>query len=187
MLLPVTDQGCFFVVTFGFGVVGFMRGWRREIVSLVFVLLAVFLIHPDSAKTFGQTIVRLPAVIGYLATGTPQPAPDPPIKGPLVPWESLALFFIAVVVGYVVGNKVFARPAAHHERFIGIIPALISGAFILAYVDTFLSQQGGQPRVTVAVGTPDPANYLPILFVVAIIALVIALIAARAKKTPAKK
>jgi hypothetical protein len=187
MSLPITDQGCFFVAIFGFGVVGFTRGWRREVISLVSVLLSVFLIHPDSAKNFGLTVVRVPAVIGFLITGTPQADPAAPLKGPLVPWESLVLFAVVVVLGYVVGNKVFPGPSGHHERFIGIVLALVSGAFIMTYVDSFLSQQGGQPRVTVAVGTPDPTNYLPILFVIAIIALVIALIAARAKKTSAKK
>jgi hypothetical protein len=187
MSLPITDQGCFFVVIFAFGVVGFMRGWQRELISLVFVLLAVFLIHPDSAKNFGQSIVRVPAVLGFLLTGTAQSAPAAPVNGPLVPWESLALFAIAILLGYTLGNRIFPKPSAHHERFIGIVPALISGAFILVYVEGFLSQESGQPRVTLAVGAPDPANYLPILFLVAIVALVIALIASRAKKSSAKK
>ena len=44
-----------------------------------------------------------------------------------------------------------------------------------------------QARPAVAVQAPDPANYVPVIFAIAIVSLVVALIAARAKKPPAKK
>ena len=187
--LPFTDQQCFFVVMLAFIVIGFQRGWRRELVSLVFVLLGVFLVRPDSSRTFAQFLARLPGTITFFMTGTPQPSVAGPTTTPLGAWGSLLLFAIVMGIGYFVGNKAFpAKPATPHERFIGIVPAVISGAFVLAYFSSFFPKNAaGQSLFTVAVQPPDPANYVPVIFVIAVVAVVIALIAARAKKTPAKK
>src|SRR2546423_248719 len=186
MSLPFTEQQCFFVAILAFVVIGFQRGWRRELVSLVFVLLAVFLIHPDSGRTFAQFLGRLPTVLAYLVGGNvpPQTAATESVSTFLGPWGPLLVFVAIIALGYVVGNRAFPRPATPHERFIGIVPAIISGAFILAYLSSLLPKTQGN-LVTVAVQAPDPANYVPVIFAIAIVSLVVALIAARAKKPPA--
>lgn len=188
MSLPFTEQQCFFVAILAFVVIGFQRGWRRELVSLVFVLLAVFLIHPDTSRSIADFLARLPAVLVYLVGGnaTPPTATAESVSSFLGPWGTLLVFAVVVVVGYIVGNRVFPRPSTPHERFIGIVPAIISGAFILAYLSSLLPKSQGN-LVTVAVQAPDPANYVPVIFAIAIVALVIALVAARTKKPPAKK
>ena len=74
------------------------------------------------------------------------------------------------------------------ERFVGIVPAVISGAFVLAYLNSYFPKDStGQSLFTVAVQPPDPGNYVPVIFVIAVVAVVIALIAARAKKTSVRK
>ncbi|MBV9231410.1 MAG: hypothetical protein JOZ18_19020 [Chloroflexi bacterium] len=187
--LPFTEQQCFFVVMLAFIVIGFQRGWRRELVTLVFVLLGVFLVRQDTGRTFAQFLARLPGTITFFMTGTPQPGVAGPATSPLGPWGSLLLFAIVMGVGYFVGNKAFpAKPATPQERFIGIVPAVISGAFVLAYLDSFLPKDAsGRSALVVNVQSPDPGNYVPVIFVIAVVAVVIALIAARAKKSPAKK
>lgn len=189
MSLPFTDQQCFFVAILVFAIVGFQRGWRRELVSLVFILLAVFLVRPDSSKTFGQFLGRLPSTLSYLLTGTAQSSAPPPATSSFMgPLGSLLLFIVIGAIGYLVGNKVFAKPTTPQERFIGIVPAIISGAFVLAFVSNFFPRNAaGRSLFTVAIQPPDPGNYLPVIFVIAVVSLVVGLIAARTKKTPAKK
>lgn len=190
MSLPFTDQQCFFVAILVFGIVGFQRGWRREVVSLVFVLLAVFLVHPDSSKTLSQALSRLPDSVSLLVTGTAKPnTASGGVGGFLGPLGSLLIFLVIVVIGYLVGNKAFGRPSAPQERFIGVVPAIVSGAFVLSFLNSnfFPKDAAGRSLFTVAVQPPDPGNYLPVIFVIAVVALVVALIAARTKKTPVKK
>jgi hypothetical protein len=188
MSLPFTEQQCFFVAILAFVVIGFQRGWRRELVTLVFVLLAFFLIRPDSGRSFGEFLARIPAVFAYLLGGTAAPPTTTAdqVSSFLGPWGPLLIFAAIVALGYYIGNKAFPKPALPTERFIGIIPAIIYGAFILAYLSSILPKSQGN-LVTVAVQAPDPSNYVPVIFAIAIVALVVALVAARAKKPPAKK
>jgi len=188
-LVPLADYQCFYVAILVFVVVGFQRGWRRELVTLVFVLLGFFLlISPNSSKTVFDFIARLPSVIGYLFTGSGQSvvAPSGNFLGP---WGSLILFGLVVAAGYYVGNKAFPKPSTPPERFIGVIPGVISGAFIIGYLNLFVkgAQAPGPSNLTVAVQTPDPSTYIPVIFVIMIVAVVVALIAARAKKPAPKK
>ena len=193
--LPFTAQQCFFVAILVFIVVGFQRGWRRELITLVFVLLAVILIRPGSNSGFiSGLFTRIPAMIGYLftgstSTGTSGTAVSNSFLGP---WGSLLLFILVVALGYIVGNRAFPKPTNPTERFIGIVPSVISGAFILYYLTTgpfFAKNTSGQPFFSVVVQPPDPTNYVSIIFVIAVVAVVVGLIAARAKKSapPAKK
>lgn len=183
--LPFTDQQCFFIVMLAFVVIGFQRGWRREVITLVSVLLAFFLIHPDSGRNFTLFFVRLPGTITYLLTGVPQripPADTTPTF--LGPWGSLVLFFGIIALGYYIGQKAFPGKASAlpvHERLIGIVPAVISGAFVLYYLSNnfFPKDQAGQSLFTVAVQPPDPTNYIAIIFAIALLAVVVALIARR--------
>lgn len=192
MLLPISDQQCFFIAILAFIVGGFIRGWRREIISLVFVLLAVVLVGPNTSQTVGAFLSRLPATLGYLFGFTPASQPNVipqgcTAQGCMTPFWSLLIFACLVALGYIIGNRVFPRPSTPHERFIGVVPAVISGAFILGYLSKYFVGQSGQARVNITLPAPDPTNYVPIILVIAIVAVVIGLIAARAKKAPAKK
>ncbi|GAC1389612.1 MAG: hypothetical protein NVS4B11_07320 [Ktedonobacteraceae bacterium] len=188
--LPFTDQQCFFVAILVFIIVGFQRGWRRELITLVFVLLAVILIRPNavSGRTIGELFARIPTVLGYLLTGSTRTAAAPAAATTnfLGPWGTLIGFIVVVALGYIIGNRVFPKPANPAERFIGIVPAIISGAFILGYLTTnnfFAKNQQGQSFFSVVVQPPDPSNYVPVIFVIAVIAVVVGLIAARTKKS----
>ena len=193
--LPFTASECFFVAILVFIVVGFQRGWRRELITLVFVLLAVILIRPSTDGGFIASIfARIPALFSYLFTGSTQTGSTGAAisNNFLGPWGTLLIFAIVVAIGYVVGNRAFPKPTNPTERFIGIVPSVISGAFILGYLTSgnfFAKNQQGQSFFSVVVQPPDPTNYMPILLVIGIIAVVVGLIAGRAKKAapPAKK
>ncbi|HEX4203056.1 MAG TPA: CvpA family protein [Ktedonobacteraceae bacterium] len=188
MLLPISSQQCFFIAILVFIVIGFVRGWRREVISLVFVLLAVILVGPSTSQTVGNFLDRLPATLGFLfglCTTCNQSTTAQP--GAMAPFWSLILFIFIVLLGYLIGNRVFSRPGEPHERFIGIVPAVIAGAFIMGYLSRYFINQTGQNRVSIALPAPDPTNFVPIIIVILIVAVVIGLIAARSRKAPAKK
>jgi hypothetical protein len=185
--LPFTNSQCFFVAILVFIVVGFQRGWRRELITLVFVLLAVILIRPNASGFITGLFARIPAMLGYLFTGSTQTgATGTAVSNNFLgPWGTLLVFIIVVALGYIVGQRVFPKPATPAERFIGIVPSVISGAFILYYLTTgpfFAKNTSGQSFFSVVVQPPDPTNYVPIIFVIAVVAVVVGLIAARAKK-----
>jgi hypothetical protein len=194
MTLPFTEQQCFFVAIFAFIVAGFYRGWRREVISLVFILLGIFIAQPATASAIGAFLDRLPALINYLLTGTP--APPAPLQAPQISFGvagTLLLFALIVALGYYVGNRAFPKPATPAERFIGVVPALISGAAVLYYLNNssiFTKNANGQENLAAVFQIPDPAAYVPLLFLIALIAVIVALISNRtAKKSapPAKK
>ena len=177
---------CFFVGILAFAVFGFQRGWRRELISLVFILLASVLITASTSDAVGTFLGRIPAGLAYLVGLSAAPSSQPLsfIQGPI--W-SLAIFGALIVLGYFVGNRVFPKPATPPERIIGIIPGVVSGAIVLGYLANFIQQQQSNPTVSVDLTTANPGNYIPVIFVVAILALVVAIIVARTRKPAAKK
>ncbi|WP_220194087.1 hypothetical protein [Ktedonospora formicarum] len=153
----------------------------------MFVLLGVFLIRPDSGKTFMDFLGRLPQVFGFLVTGSSSSGgaqtPAQTTNFFLGPWGAIVLFAAIVGLGYYIGNKAFPKPGTPHERFLGVIPGIVAGAFILAYLSSLIPKTAtGQSLFTVAVQAPDPGNFVPVLFLIAIVAVIVALIASRAKK-----
>lgn len=185
--LQFTDQQCFFAVMVVFVALGLQRGWRREMVSLVFVLLAVILVRPESVKNLGAFFGHGLSMLGSVVTGASQKASagtDNQFPGP---WGSVVLFVGLIVLGYFVGNKAFAKPATPAERFIGVVPAVASGAFVLSYVSSMVPKNAaGQAVYTVPVVLPDPVNYMPVLLLIVIVAVLIALVMSRSKR-PVKK
>ena len=187
MSVPFSSQQCFFVAILAFIVIGFVRGWRRELVSLVFVLLAAVLIRPGTDNTIGQIIARIPSTLGYLAGSSTTSSPTTTSSSSsLGPWGTLLIFALVVALGYFIGNKAFPKPATPAERFIGVIPGVISGAFIMGYLVSS-GFFGSRPAVDIVLTPPDPSNYVAIIFIIMVAALIIALIASRTKKAPAKK
>ncbi len=189
MTLPLNSQQCFFITMLVFIVVGFIRGWRREIMSLVFILIAVVLIHPDTSDALNGFLGSIGNFVAYLSGSAPlNSAPSSPglsfLGGPF--W-SLVIFVLIVALGFYVGNRVFPQPTSAHEQFLGVIPGIISGAFILFYLSSYAKSTGGSANLQVQIAPPDPTTFVPVIFVLALIALVVGLIASRFKKAPAKK
>ncbi len=175
-------QQIFYVGIIVFAFIGLQRGWRRELISLVFAAIAAFLLIPGNGNTFQVFLSRLLGAIGVLLTGS-QPSPT----APLAPWVALLVFAAVLLVGYYVGNKAFPAPATPPERIIGIVPAIITGAIVLDYLFRYFINVTGSSTLNLSLPTPDPTTFVPLLFVIALVTVVVALIASRMKKTPAKK
>lgn len=190
--MQIPGQQCALVAIVVFIIVGFQRGWRRELVSLVFVMLASLLVHKDTSDALGAFLGRFPAIFAYMLGTAPAPSAIQSSSGFLGgPFWSFVIFLGIAGLGYFIGNRVFPKPTTPQERFIGIVPAIIAGAFVISYMTSYLSSIGlvanGSQNVNVNLQSPDPANYVPVVVVIGIIALVAALVAARVKRASGKK
>lgn len=185
MFLPLMSQQCFFSTLCIFVVVGFLRGWRREVISLVFVLLAFCLIHPDTSDAFNCFLGRSGYIIAYLGGSSQVSSPSNcyiAIGFFSGSFWSLVIFLFLVALGYLIGNRVFSEPRCALDRFFGIIPAIISGAFILFYLTSYARASGEATSLQVNVQQSNPITFVPIIFAIVVIALIIALIAACLKR-----
>ncbi len=180
MFLPVTSQQCFFTAICIFIVVGFVRGWCREVISLVFVLLAICLIHPNTSDALNCFLGRSGYAITYLGGASQQlPHTCYSVIGFLSgAFWSLILFMFLVALGYLIGNRVFPQPRLVLDRFFGIIPAVISGSFIIFYMSSFFRATGQPANLLIILQQTSPSQFVPIMFVVVIVAIILALIAA---------
>jgi hypothetical protein len=91
-------------------------------------------------------------------------------------------FIVVVVAGYLIGNKAFPKPNTPAERFLGVVPAIITGYALLTYLVFVFAKS---PLLTVGVSAPSQSligNYVLVIFLIAIVAVVIGLISASAKK-----
>ena len=190
-ILPFTDSQCFFFAVLAFAVVGFYRGWKKEVLSLLFILIAAFLVRPSSGGGLTEMIARLPATISYLVSGTVSPSAAPaPTTAFLGPWGPILAFLLIAALGYYLGEKAFPKPATPTERILGILPAIAAAALFLAFLNSsnfFAKDAAGHSVFSISLQPPDPGQFVPILLVISILVVIGGLVATRAKKTAGKK
>ncbi len=171
----------FYIAIIAFGVIGFIRGWRREIVSLAFVLTGVLFLYLNGGEYVAKILFQyLPRIIGFVLTEkAPAKPPDP--SRTLVVFTTLITFIVVVAMGYAVGNRAFEKAKVPADRILGVIPAIITGFAIISssiFVGNRLFTLAIEPIKLNSVG-----NYMLVIFIIAIVALVLGLISASAKKS----
>ena len=185
MVFQMTAPQCFFLVILIFAVVGFQRGWKRELVSLGFSLGAVLFLYLGGGNGLAQFVfIRLPVIAQVVVSNSGRaPAPSSttvPATDTLI--VTIVTFVVMIGAGYLIGNKAFPKPASPPERLLGILPAIVSGYFLMLYVTNVLTKAS---LITFGVSTPNQGvvgNYMLIIFVIAVVVVVAALIATSAKK-----
>lgn len=180
----VSASQVFFFTILIFGVIGFVRGWRREVVSLAFTLSTLFLLYLNGGLYLARLLfVYLPRIIEFVITQkVPLRPPDPSPE--LVLTVTFIAFVVLIALGYIIGNRAFLGPKLVGERFLGIIPAIITGFAIIlapAFAGGSLFTVVVQPLQRNLVG-----NYLLAIFIVAVVALVVGLISASVRKSGGK-
>ncbi len=189
MSLSLTSQQCFFLVILAFAVVGFQRGWKRELVSLGFSLGAILFLYLGGGKGMADFIfIRLPVIAQLIVgnAGAAHPSTTAVSTGQVL-ITTVITFALIIGAGYLIGNKAFPKPAAPAERLLGILPAIVSGYFLMLYVTNVLTKTS---LITFGVATPSQGtvgNYMLIIFIVAVVVIVAALIATSAKKSSGGK
>ena len=189
MALLLTSQQCFFIAIIAFGLIGFFRGWKREVISLAFALTGVLFLLLKGGDGLAQIVfVKMPLILhDFFGTGS-APSNTPPSQQAVL-IVTLIAFVVIVVAGYLIGNRAFPNktPLTPPELLRGILPGLVTGYFLITYISNTFANS---PLITVGFGTPTQnllTNYVPLLFVIAVVVAVAGLIASRAKKPAPKK
>lgn len=183
MALLLTAPQCFFIAILAFGVLGFIRGWRREVVSMAFSLAGVLFLYLGGGKSLAEFIFMRVPVIWQIIAGNSSSIKTPPEPSAVnILAVTIIAFVVIVGLGYIIGNRAFPKAVSPAERILGVIPAVITGYALIEYVTNVFAKS---PLITVGVSTPSQSqvgNYLLIIFVVAVVAIIAGLIAANAKK-----
>jgi hypothetical protein len=182
MSFVLSQSQCFFLFILGFAVIGFQRGWKRELVSMGFSLGAVLFLFLGGGNGLANFIfVKLPA-IAQVASGTASNGGATNVNTSNQLITTVITFLIVIIAGYWIGNKAFPRPTTPHERLMGILPAMVAGYFIMLYLTRVLFSSN---VLTLGVNAPtssDIGGYILIIVVLGIVVSLAALIAASAKK-----
>src|SRR5258707_3357539 len=184
MALLLTAPQCFFIAILAFGRLGFCRGWRREVVSMAFSLAGVLFLYLGGGKSLAEFVfLRLPVILQVVSGGTSFTKPSTPPSDVNVLATTIIAFVAIVALGYIIGNKAFPKAVTPADRFLGVIPAVVTGYALITYVTNVFAKS---PLITIGVNMPSQSligNYLFIIFVVAVVAGIVGLITANAKKS----
>jgi drug/metabolite transporter (DMT)-like permease len=189
MSLPFTATQCFFAAIIVFALIGLQRGWRREVVSLAFILVGLlFLLTFNLGQGIAHFIfVRAPVLIADIF-GQPVGKLNNEPSAQIVQLTTLITFVVILVLGYLIGNKVMPKAVTPADRILGVIPAVISGFAVVFFINSYFSRtQNGSSLFTLAVETPNPSQYIVVIFVIAVVAVIIGLVAASVKKSGGAK
>jgi len=162
-------QCLFFLLMIG-TVVGFMRGWQREVITAAIVLgVVLFLVVGGDSIIWNFLFVGLPSMMqGPAAAGAASQAAAPAPTSPLL---SLLEFGGLTAMGYVVGHRFGAPPKTGQHRFSGSLAGLLNGSVV-----TFFLSRNVLPSTTVDFTSPSTTlatSYLITFFGLGLIALLL--------------
>ncbi len=182
--MQLTAQDYFFFIIFITALIGFIRGWRREIVSLAFLLAAILFLAVGGGSWITELIfVRIPYVFGNSSQVPPTPSTN------TITLTTILTFIAIVALGYLIGNRAFPKPSLPFDRIMGIIPGIIAGvAFYTLIANTPVAAV--LSSIDIRASSPDQGvvgSSLLLLFLIVIAVVIIGLISASAKKSASKK
>ncbi len=185
----ITSSECFFVIILTAAFIGLWRGWIREVITTAILLgVILFLLLGGSDVIYRFIFVNLVDAFRALGGGTAS-TPD---SGSAVPPSTQTDFLFSLLtfgglttVGYLVGHKAGKPPTTATHRLTGLIPGAVNGASVVFYATRNIL-----PNASLSVSSPDAAtvsNYLPVIFGIALLAVVIILIALSSKSKSKEK
>jgi hypothetical protein len=184
MALVLNSVQCFAIGIVIFGFIGFLQGWRRSIVVMGFTLAAILFLLVGGANGVAEVLfVRIPQTVNLLTGGAIGPKSPPPPSANQVFISELVTLGVALLLGFVLAGRSFPvlkagdppiQFSAHtSQRFLGIIPGLVTGYAVMAYFGHILT---ANPTVSVGVATPSPSSlgsYIVLLVVIALLAIIL--------------
>lgn len=184
----ITSSECFFVIILTAAFLGLWRGWIREVITTAILLgVILFLLLGGSDVIYRFIFVNLVDAFKALGGGTV----STPGSNTVTPPSSQADFLFTLLtfgglttIGYVVGHKAGKPPTAASHRITGVIPGAVNGAAVVFYATRNII-----PNLNLSVQSPNSSTvgyYLPIIFGIALLAVIVILIAL-STKSKAKK
>jgi len=184
MAWQITEQGALFAIfILAFAWSGYRRGWRRETVSLLFIVLGLVFLYLSGGAFLARLLYQL--LLDVNLTEQQLIASHP--RFVLI----TTIFAVAIIIGlgYIIGRRAFPKPPIPQDRVLGIIPGVITGALVAAYVTYFLFPN--TQTTVVSAGTVF-LNLIPnlmanltvvVIFLLALVVIFIGLAATRPKKS----
>ena len=191
MALTLQSPQCFAIFIFLFGFIGFLQGWRRSVVLMGFTLAAVLFLYIGNASGIAEIFfVRIPETINVISGGAIGPKSLPPPSSTEVLIAELGTLGVAMLLGFIIGGRAFPSTKAGNvtftahtsERFLGIIPGLVTGYALITYLSHIFA---ATQSVSVGVATPNPntvGSYIVILVIISIVAVIVGLLTSRLGK-----
>jgi hypothetical protein len=188
MNLTLQSPQCFAIFIFLFGFIGFLQGWKRSIVVMAFTLAAILFLYIGGSSGIAEVIfVRIPQTVNVLTGGAIGPKSPPPPSSTEVLISAIISLGIAMLLGFIIGGRAFPSTKAGNvtftahtsERFLGIIPGLVTGYALITYLSHIFS---GTQSILLGVATPNPnslGNYIVVIVVIALVAIVLGLLTTR--------
>ncbi len=180
MNLTLQSPQCFAIFIFLFGFIGFLQGWKRSVVLMGFTLAAILFLFIGGASGIAEIFfVRIPQTVHILSGGAIGPSAPPPPSATEVLISALLTLGLAMLLGFIIGGRAFPTATLALERFLGIIPGLVTGYAIISYVSRLFV---ANPTISFGVTTPSASslsNYIVVLVIIALVAIVIGLLTAR--------
>jgi hypothetical protein len=184
--MTITSGECFFVIILVAAFIGLWRGWLREVITTAILLGVILFLMLGGAGILYQFIfVNLVNAIKALFGGNTVSVSGSNAASPSTQADFLftLLSFLGLTgIGYMVGHKTGKPPASTTHRLAGIIPGTVNGAAVVFYATHSIIQQ----QLDVSVQGPNATtatNYLPVIFGIALLAVVgILLVSRKAKK-----
>jgi len=180
----ILNSGQFYLIIIAiFAIIGFARGWRREVISMAFIVPTVLFLYIGGGNGLASFFLRVPYGTNLFTGGAVGPkTPPPPPDANQVLVVSVITLIVAIALGFLVGNRAFKPTGTPTERFLGIIPGLAEGVAIIAMIGRLFASN---PQITVGTATPNPNNLgngFLVIFLIAVAALIIGLLARRVGK-----
>ncbi len=179
MAWQITEQDVlFFVAILVFGLIGYQRGWRRETVSLLFIILGLTFLFLKGGNYLAQLLYQF-LFNQPLAQSHPR----------FVQVTTIVALVVIIGLGYLIGGRRFPKPAIPQDRTLGFFLGAFTGALVAAYL-TIFPLSDTQTRVfasgtisSLNVGPYFIANFTAVLiFLIALVVVIVGLVAARTKK-----
>lgn len=183
--MTITQGECLFVILLVAAFIGLWRGWIREVITTAILLgVILFLTLGGQGVLYRFIFVNLADAFralfegggGSVSVGS-SGGSAPQTQGDFL--FTLLTFGTLTGIGYVVGHKAGKPPTAATHRLTGIIPGVVNGIAVIFYSVKYIF-----PQLNLNVASPDAttvSNYLPVVFGLALIAVIGVLIALSAK------
>src|SRR5438105_3293074 len=117
------QEAIFLLCLIIFGIMGYQRGWRREIVSLLFIILGIGFLNLNGGAYLARLLYQFLEGKSISQNELLRNHPNVWI------FVTIASLVVIITLGYIIGSR---RPKAKdgQERTLGLIPGLITGAVI---------------------------------------------------------
>ncbi len=184
--MTITQGECLFVILLVAAFIGLWRGWIREVITTAILLgVILFLTLGGQGVLYRFIFVNLADAFRALFEGGSGGSVSVGSSGASTPQTqgdflfTLLTFCAFTCLGYVVGHKAGKPPTTATHRLTGIIPGVVNGIAVIFYSVKYIF-----PQQNLNVTSPDAttvSNYLPVVFGLALIAVIGVLIALSAK------